>query len=164
MRVSLVAAASANNVIGADGALPWHLPDDFRYFRKITMGAPVVMGRRTWESIGKPLPGRTNIVMTRRRGFAAAGAVVVHSQNAALEAAGDAAELFVIGGGEIYIQFLPIADRIYLTQVDAVVAGDARFPPLDDGDWALVSRDPHPADARHAHAFEFRVYDRRGSR
>lgn len=164
MRISLIAAASTNRVIGVDGALPWHLPDDFRHFRNTTMGSPVVMGRRTWASIGKPLPGRTNIIMTRQRDYTAEGALLVHSQDAALAAAGDAQELFVIGGGEIYVRFLPLAHRVYLTLVDAEVEGDVVFPELGETEWELVSRRPHAADARHAHAFEFRVYDRRVSR
>lgn len=164
MRISLIAAVSSNGVIGADGGLPWHLPDDFRYFKDVTTGHPVVMGRRTWESIGKPLPGRANIVMTRHGSYAAEGARVVHSREEALAAAGEVRELFVIGGGDIYEQFLPIAARVHLTQVDAVVEGDTRFPVLDEEEWHLVCSDRHPADARHAYAFEFRVYDRRESR
>lgn len=163
MRISLIAAAASNRVIGTGGNLPWHLPDDFRYFKAVTTGHPVVMGRRTWMSIGKPLPGRTNIVMTRRYDYVAEGARVVHSVDEALDAAGEASEIFVIGGGEVYEHFLPAADRVHLTHVDAVVDGDTRFPVLDEEQWELASCEPHSADARHAHAFEFRVYDRRES-
>lgn len=161
MRISLIAAASRNGVIGRDGKLPWHLPNDFRYFKRMTTGRPIVMGRRTWESLGGPLPERSNIVMTRQAGFSADGARVVATADEALAAAGDADELMVIGGGEIYAQFLDSAARVYLTLVDADVDGDTRFPALDEARWRLTSREAHPADERHAHAYEFRIYDRR---
>ena len=160
MRISLIVAASANGVIGADGELPWHLPDDFRFFKQVTMGKPIVMGRRTWESIGRPLPGRQNIVITRQTGFEATGASVVDSPEAAVEAAGDQDEIMIIGGGEIYRRFLPMADRVYLTRVDATIEGDTFFPALDEGEWAVDSSERHDADERHAYAFEFRVYSR----
>lgn len=161
MRISLIAAASRNGVIGRDGKLPWHLPNDFRYFKRMTTGRPIVMGRRTWESLGGPLPERSNIVMTRQAGFSADGARVVATADEALAAAGDAEELMVIGGGEIYAQFLDAAARVYLTLVDADVDGDTCFPVLDEARWRLTSREAHPADERHAHAYEFRIYDRR---
>lgn len=161
MQISLIVAASSNGVIGADGGLPWHLPDDFRHFKQTTMGKPVIMGRKTYESIGKPLPGRRNIVLTQRADYRAEGALVTGSLAEALAAAGDAEEAFVIGGGEIYRGFLDRAGRIYLTRVDAVVDGDTYFPQLDPREWSLTSVETHPADGRHAYAFEFRVYDRR---
>ncbi len=161
MRISLIAAASRNGVIGRDGKLPWHLPNDFRYFKRMTTGQPIVMGRRTWESLGGPLPERSNIVMTRQAGFLADGARVVATADEALAAAGDAEELMVIGGGEIYAQFLDSAARVYLTLVDADVDGDTRFPALDEARWRLTSRESHRADERHAHAYEFRIYERR---
>lgn len=161
MRISLIVAASTNGVIGADGGLPWHLPDDFRYFRQTTMGSPIIMGRRTWESIGRPLPGRLNIVLTRSEDLCAVGAIVVRSVDDALAAAGDVDEVFVIGGGEIYSLFLDRASRIHLTRVDARVEGDTRFPALDPTDWQLTTAEAHAADERHAYSFEFRVYDRR---
>ncbi len=160
MKISLIVAASANGVIGAGGELPWHLPDDFRFFKEVTMGKPIVMGRRTWESIGRPLPGRQNIVITRQSGFEAPGASVVDSPEAAVEAAGEAEEVMIIGGGEIYRRFLPLADRVYLTRVDADIDGDTFFPDLEEGEWTVESREPHDADERHAYAFEFRVYGR----
>ncbi len=160
MHISLIAAVAANGAIGVDGGLPWHLPDDFRWFKAQTLGKPVIMGRKTWESLARALPGRQNIVITRRAKFEARGATVVASPEAALAAAGAAEEVMVIGGGEIFRHFLPRASRIYLTRVDAVVAGDALFPALDQGDWALVSRESHATDERHAHAFEFQVYER----
>lgn len=161
MRISLIVAVAANNVIGADGGLPWHLPNDFRYFKQTTMGKPIVMGRRTWESIGRPLPGRQNIVLTRDGEFVAPGATVVTSADAAIAAAGDSGELMVIGGGQVYTLFLDKAERIYLTRVATDADGDTIFPELDDRCWQLVSREQHAADDRHAFAFEFRVYERR---
>jgi dihydrofolate reductase len=160
VQISLIAAVAANGVIGSGGALPWHLPDDFRWFKARTLGKPVVMGRKTWESLAGPLRGRRNIVISGNTDYVAPGADVVNSPGEAIKAAGDVEELMVIGGGEIFRQFLPRTDRIYLTRVDAVVAGEATFPPLALDEWTLVSREPHVADERHAHAFEFRVYER----
>ena len=160
MRVSLIAAVAANGVIGAGGALPWHLPDDFRWFKANTVGKPIVMGRKTWDSLAGALPGRQNIVLTRQSGYVAPGATVVGSRTAAEAAAGDAAELMVIGGGEIFQLFLPRTSHIYLTRVAAEIDGDARFPVIDAADWRLVSSEFHPADARHAHAFQIEVYER----
>ena len=125
------------------------------------MGKPIVMGRRTWESIGKPLPGRRNVVITRQAGFPAEGADVVDSPDAALALLADSDEIMVIGGGEIYRQFLERASRVYLTRVDVELEGDTVFPTLDDRDWRLETADPHAADERHAYAFEFRRYVRR---
>ena len=161
MRISLIVAASTNDVIGVRGQLPWHLPNDFKYFKEITMGKPVLMGRLTWDSIGKPLPGRTNIVMTRQPGFAAQGASVVGSTAAAIDAAGEANELMVIGGGQVYQQFIDSADRIYMTRVNAHIEGDALFPALDPQQWSLTSCQKKTADERHAFDYEFRVFDRR---
>jgi dihydrofolate reductase len=161
VRISLIVAAAANDVIGAGGALPWHLPDDFRWFRAQTMGKPVAMGRKTWESIGRPLPGRQNIVITRDRGYLAAGAEVVHTPEAALESAGEAPELMVIGGAAIFRAFRPWASRLYLTRVDAVVEGDTCFPAPDPARWELLTAESHAADERHEYPFEFRVYERR---
>ena len=160
MQVSLIAAVAENGVIGRDGKLPWHLPDDFRWFKAQTLGKPVVMGRKTWESLGRALPGRHNIVLTRQSGYAAPGTTVVHTAEAALGAAGDAEEVMVIGGGDVFEMFLPRATRVYLTRVDAVVEGDARFPELVEADWRLMSREHRRADARHRYDFEFCVYER----
>jgi dihydrofolate reductase len=161
MTVSLVVAASTNNVIGRDGELPWHLPDDLRHFKRITTGKPVIMGRRTFESIGRPLPDRQNIVMTRDPDYAAEGCEVVASVAEAMDVAGDADEVMVIGGGQVYRDFLPRADRIYMTRVQAEVQGDTRFPSIDGNTWRLVSSEHHAADDRHRHAFEMMVFERR---
>ena len=157
MRVSLIVAMAENRVIGNAGELPWRLPTDLAYFKRVTMGKPVLMGRKTWEAIGRPLPGRKNIVVTRNQAFAAEGAVVVHSLDAALDLVGSAPgaeELMVIGGEEIYRLALPRADRIYLTEVDLAPTGDARFPDLDPSEWQEASREDHAADGdAPAHSF-----------
>ena len=161
MTVSLVVAAAKNNVIGRDGELPWHLPDDLRHFKRLTTGKPIIMGRRTFESIGRPLPDRHNIVMTRDPDYAAAGCDVVTSVSDALKLAGDDTEVMVIGGGQVYRDFLPRADRIYLTRVQAEIDGDTYFPEIDASDWQLVSSEHHDADEKHAYAFEMMVFERR---
>ena len=159
--ISLIVAASANQVIGSDGALPWRLPDDLERFKTITMGKPIVMGRKTWESIGRALPGRHNIVLTRNSDFVAEACTIAASADEALAAAGDVDEVMIIGGGQIYEMFLPRADRVYLTRVHADIDGDTRFPDLPDSEWQLVKREARPADERNEFPFAFEVYDRR---
>ena len=161
MTISLVVAASTNNVIGSDGGLPWHLPDDLRHFKRLTTGKPVVMGRRTFESIGRPLPNRRNIVMTRDPDYVAPGCDVVSSVREALDLLEDTDEVMIIGGGQVYRDFLPHADRIYLTRVQADVEGDTYFPDIDEAGWRLVSSEPHAADEKHAYAFDVMVFERR---
>jgi dihydrofolate reductase len=156
--VSLVVAVARNGVIGRDNDLPWRLPDDLKHFKAITLGKPVVMGRRTFESIGRPLPGRENRVVSRRPGFEAPGCRVFASLEEAL--AGPEPEVMVIGGGQIYAAALPLAQRLYLTEVDAEVDGDARFPEIDPDTWREVSSEAHVADERHAHAFRVRLLER----
>ena len=160
MLISIIVAASTNDVIGRQGGLPWRLPDDLRNFKRLTMGKPVVMGRLTWESIGRPLPGRQNIVVTRNPGFEAEGCDVVASPAAALTVAGTAGEVMIIGGGQIYDLFLPKAGRLYMTRVQCEIDGDTRFPPVDEATWRLVDAEPHPADDANEYAFEFRTYER----
>ena len=123
--------------------------------RKVTMGKPMIMGRRTWDSIGRALPGRTSIVLTRDKGFRCEGCVIAHSADEALKLAGDVPEVIVFGGADVFRTFLPRADRIYLTEVDADVGGDTHFPPLDPKDWEMVERQDHPADDRHPYDFSF---------
>jgi len=159
--VSLVIAADRRGVIGRDGRLPWHLPDDLRRFKALTMGKPIVMGRRTWDSIGRPLPGRHNIVITRQRELVLEGATVVHTLDDALAAAGTVPEVCVIGGAEIFAQALPRADIVHLTRVDADVDGDVVLPPFDPADWHETGREPHVADERHAWAYAFVTLERR---
>ena len=160
MRINLVVAASTNNVIGADGQLPWRLPADLKRFKQITYGHPIVMGRLTWESIGRPLPGRQNIVLTRNAGYDAAGCDVITSPDAAVAVAGDAAELMVIGGGHVYREFLPCADRIFLTRVHADITGDAHFPSLAAGEWREASVECHAAGDGESYAYDFIVLER----
>lgn len=155
MLICLVVAAAQNDVIGDRNALPWRLPDDLKRFKAITVGKPVLMGRKTYESIGRPLPDRPNIVISRQPDLAIPGCAVVGSLDEAIEAAGDAPELMVIGGAELYRQVLPRADVIFLTRVHADVPGDTRFPPIVWDDWNEVHSEYHPADERHAHAFTF---------
>jgi len=159
-RITLVAAVARNGVIGRAGALPWRLPADLRRFREVTWGHPVVMGRRTWESIGRPLPGRRNIVVTRRFGYRAPGAEVAGSPEAALSVAAGAGEVMVIGGGELYAAFLPLAARILLTEVEAEPEGDAFFPPLAPGEWRETARERHPADPDNPFAYSFVTLER----
>ena len=158
--ISIIVAASANNVIGAKGDLPWHLSDDLKRFKAVTMGKPIVMGRKTWESIGRALPGRQNIVITRRQSFVADGCDVVNSVDEALSAAGDVGEIVVIGGSQVYELFLPAAQRLYLTRVHADVEGDAFFPAIDEDEWQLVSEEMHAADERNEFDCSFRIYER----
>jgi dihydrofolate reductase len=161
MRVSLIAAVADNRVIGCDNRLPWRLSADLQHFKRLTMGKPVIMGRKTWESIGKPLPGRLNIVVTRDTGFQNTRCVVVHSIEQALHAAAGADEVMCIGGAELYAQVLPGADRLYLTEVRAEVEGNAWFPDVNWKDWVEVEREPHRADERNQYDYDFVVLDRR---
>jgi dihydrofolate reductase len=161
---SLVVAMARNRVIGRDNRLPWKLPEDLAYFKRVTMGHPVVMGRRTWQSIGKPLPGRDNIVVSRNAAFRAPGATVVTSLEAAWRAAGNAQEVCVIGGTSLFAESLPVADRIHLTEVDAVVEGDTFFPEFDRGQWVEHEVERHAVDERHAYPFRIVVLERRPPR
>ena len=157
-RLCLIAALAANGVIGRNNTLPWRLPDDLRHFKALTLGCPVIMGRKTWESLGRPLPGRENIVVTRDRVYAAAGCRVVHDLEAALAACGTAETVFVIGGGELYTLALPLAHTLYLTEVRESVEGDTRFPDFDRTRFLETERVHHAADEAHAWAFDFVTY------
>ncbi|MDT8387719.1 MAG: type 3 dihydrofolate reductase [Thiogranum sp.] len=160
MRISLLVAIAENRVIGRDNELPWRLSDDLKHFKALTMGKPIVMGRKTWESIGRPLPGRDNIVVTRDTNYRAEGAVVANSIEQALQAAGRSEEVMVIGGEEIFRETLERAQRLYLTLVKAEVEGDTWFPPIDAQQWREVERESHHADERNEHDFDFVVMDR----
>jgi dihydrofolate reductase len=144
-----------NRVIGRDNTLPWRLPEDLKHFKAVTLGKPVLMGRKTFESIGKPLPGRTNLVLTRDRGWKPQDAVVVHSVDEALQRSGAASELAGIGGAEVFQQLIPLASRIYLTRVEADVPGDTFFPPLEDSQWKEVDSRRFAADERNAYDMTF---------
>lgn len=159
-RITVIAAVARNGVIGRDGRIPWHIPGDLPRFKRITMGHPVVMGRRTWESLGRPLPGRRNLVISRTPGYAAAGAEVVRSLAEALAACAGAPEVFVIGGTEVYREALAVADRLLLTEIDADFEGDAHFPPFDRAAWRETAREAHLAgDCPFAYAYV--TYERR---
>ena len=162
MKVSLIAAVADNGVIGRAGTMPWRLAGDLKHFKASTLGKPVVMGRRTFQSLGEPLPGRTNIVISGDHGFAAEGALIVHSLDEALRAAEDegAAECMIIGGGEIYALALALAERFYLTEVHASPEGDTRFPEFDRAAWREVARDDKPAAGAGSPAHSFVVLER----
>lgn len=153
--IALVVALADNGVIGRDGRLPWHLPDDLKHFRAVTWGKPVLMGRRTFESIGRALPGRRNLVLTSAPTPAPPGIEYVPDLAAALAMVRGAQELCVIGGAQLYELVLPLAMRLYLTQVHGQVEGDVRFPALDWSVWHELGREEHPADQRHAYAMSF---------
>ena len=159
--ISLIVAAATNGVIGSEGELPWHLPDDLRNFKRLTTGKPIVMGRKTHESIGRPLPERRNVVITRDPGYEAAGCDIVSSPEAAMDLLHGAGEVMVIGGGQVYAAFLPLADRIYFTRVHAEIDGDVMFPELDENQWALRASDAHDADDEHRYAFDVMLFERR---
>jgi len=158
--ISLIVATSTNNVIGVQGDLPWRLSSDLKRFKALTMGKPIVMGRLTYESIGRPLPGRQNIVITRQREFVAKGCDVVRSIDEAIRVAGAADEIMIIGGGDIYRQFLPRAGRIYLTRVHADIDGDAFFPELAADEWRETSSEYHSADESNEFDIAFTRLDR----
>lgn len=157
MKISIIVAISANNVIGINGGLPWHLPEDLKRFREVTMGKPIIMGRVTFESIGRPLPGRENVVLTRESGYVAEGCTVVGTIEAAVELASEAEEIMVIGGGEIYRQFLAITDQIYLTRVQAEIKGDTTFPEIDMSEWKEVSHEEYQSEGGSELSFEMKT-------
>ena len=159
--VSIIVATDERGAIGRDGGLPWRLPDDLRRFKAMTMGKPIVMGRKTWDSIGKPLPGRHSIVITRQAGFGVPGVTVAASLDEALRAAGDVPEVCIIGGAEIYRLALPRADLIHLTRVHAVVDADTYFPELGAGEWDEVQVEQHAADEKHVYAYSCLELQRR---
>jgi len=167
MRVSLIVALSENHVIGRNNKLPWYLPNDLKYFKQVTMGKPIVMGRKTYESIGKPLPGRVNIVVTRNKDWSAEGVRVVHSLENAFELAASIAEIdgqdevMIIGGDQIYKSALPMVDRMYLTEVHAQVDGDAFFPEFDRDAWQELGREDYQASEPNPYDYSFVVYDRK---
>lgn len=161
LKRSLVVAVARNGVIGRDNALPWRLPADLAHFKRVTMGHPVVMGRRTYESIGKPLPGRKNIVVTHQRDYSAPGCTVVGSLEEAWRAAGDAGEVAIIGGTTLFEETLPIADIIHFTEVEADVPGDTYFPAFDRRDWNEKEIARHPADEKNAYPIRILELTRR---
>lgn len=162
MLVSAIAAVAEGMVIGRDNGIPWYLPADLQYFKKTTLGHHIIMGRRSFQSIGRPLPHRTNIVVTRDAYFAATGCLVAHTVEQALEIAYDNGdtEAFIIGGGEIYRQSMAYWDRLYLTEVELRVEGDTFFPEPDWKEWKLISSSPHQPDEKNEYAYCFKVFER----
>jgi len=158
--VSIIVARSLNGVIGSQGNLPWKLPEDLRFFKQVTMGKPVIMGRRTWESIGRPLPGRRNIVITRNAEYFAPGAEIAPSFDAALSLFSSNDTVMIIGGGEVYRLAIPKADTAWVTQIEEEFEGDAYFPELDSSEWACVWEEKHPVDEKNKIPFVFRRFDR----
>ncbi len=161
MRIAFVVAYARGRVIGRDNALPWRgMPADTRRMRALTMGKPLIMGRRTYDSIGRPLEGRTSIVLTRDRAFGPPGVLVARSPEEALSLAADAEEVIVFGGTEVFRQFLPRADRLYITEIDADIPGDRTFPEIDPREWREVERSEFEADERNPHPYRFLTLDR----
>ncbi len=161
MDISIIVAADENGIIGKENRLPWRLAADMKHFRELTMGKPVLMGRKTHESIGKPLPGRHNIVITRNRSLEIEGCTVVTSLDDALDAAGDVDEVMIIGGAELYRESVGLANRIYLTRVHTAVEGDAVFPEIDYDEWFDTSIESHAPDERNEFPYSFEVLERR---
>ncbi len=162
MLISLIVAASSNNAIGKNNQLLWHLPNDMKFFKNTTWAMPVIMGRKTFESLGKPLTGRMNIVITRQHEWKHEGITVVNTLEKAIQvaASADYNESFIIGGGEIYKEALPIANTIYLTRVDTEIEGDVFFPTLNNKEWQLISTKSNSADEKHAFPFHFQVWEK----
>jgi dihydrofolate reductase len=162
MDISIIVAMDKNNVIGKDNDLPWRLSADLKHFKAITMGKPIVMGRKTYESISRPLPGRKNIVMTRSSDYVAEGCTVVNSLDEAMREAGDVDEIMIMGGAGLYKQVLENANRLHLTEVHAEVAGDVYFPEIDKADWLEIEREEHSADEKNEFDYSFVVMERIG--
>jgi len=158
--ISLIVAMAKNGVIGAGGRIPWHLPNELRLFKSLTMGHHIVMGRKTYESIDRLLPGRTTVIVTRQPDYRLPGAIVAHSIDEALAACAGDEEIFVIGGADLFGETLPHADRLYLTVVDAEPEGDTFMPEIDMSAWRETSSQSFAPDEKHAHAYRFAVYDR----
>lgn len=159
--ISIIVAIAHNNVIGASNSLIWHISEDLRRFKAITTGHPVIMGRKTYESIGRPLPNRTNVVITRQADFAVEGCTVVHSLQEAIALFPENEELFIIGGGQIYAEALPLAKRIYLTEVDADYEGDTNFPQWDRSEWNLIEEETFLRGEKFDKPFAFLTYEKR---
>ena len=162
-KLAIIVAVADNGVIGSGNQLPWRLPDDLKRFKALSLGKPIVMGRKTYDSIGRPLPGRLNIVITRQAGLQIPGCTVVTSVAEAIAAAGAVEEIVIVGGADIYRQVLPRVQTIHLTRVHATVPGDVYFPALEPGEWRELATEYHPADERHGHAFTFSTLERGAS-
>ncbi|MDH5517518.1 MAG: type 3 dihydrofolate reductase [Gammaproteobacteria bacterium] len=163
MKLSIITAMDNNRLIGKDNGLPWKIPADLQFFKKVTMAKPVVMGRKTFESIGRPLPGRRNIIITRDKNFTAEGCEIVYSTEMAIAAVQDVDEAMIIGGANIYQQFLDKAERLYLTKVQGEFDGDAWFPDIDFSQWCLSEKEDHKADEKNECDYSFQVFNRNAS-
>ncbi|WAG06867.1 type 3 dihydrofolate reductase [Aeromonas jandaei] len=163
MKISMIAAMAHDRVIGKDNQMPWHMPADLAHFKRVTLGKPVLMGRKTFESIGRPLPGRRNLVISRNPDYQAEGIEVVGSVEGALALLADneVAEVMVIGGGHLYAELLPKADCLYLTRIELEVEGDTRFPAFADEQWQCVEREVHQADEKNPHPYRFETWLRK---
>nr|WP_209125037.1 dihydrofolate reductase [Alkalihalobacillus sp. BA299] len=160
--ISFLVAMDKNRVIGKDNDLPWRLPADLAYFKKVTMGHPIVMGRKTYESIGRPLPGRENIIITRNQNYSAEGCTVLHSLDDVKKVIDDSTkEVFIIGGAEIFKEAFPIADKLYITHIDEAFEGDTYFPAFSDQEWKEVSREKGVKDEKNPYDYYFSVYERK---
>ena len=166
MTVSLIVAAAENNAIGKNNQLLWHLPNDLKFFKNTTWGMPVIMGRKTFESVNKPLPGRFNIVITRQAGWQADGVIVATDLNDAIQkgAETNCSEIFIIGGGEIYKQAFEMAEKIYLTRVHTEIGGDTFFPAIDEHAWLLTHKEEFLADEKHAFGYSFQTWELKAAR
>ena len=160
MKISIIVAASTNNVIGCDGKLPWHLPEDLKRFKQLTSGKPIIMGRITYQSIGSPLADRKNIVLSTHHGLKIDGCEVVTTLDAAIRIAGNVEEIMVIGGSRVYLQVLPMTERIYMTRVNAIVDGDTYFPEINDIEWQIVDHEDFSASESRQFGFSFITLDR----
>lgn len=159
--LSIITAMDENRLIGSNNSLPWHLPADFAYFKRVTMDKPIIMGRKTYESIGRPLPGRRNIIISRDPDYRAEGCETANSLQAALELVADQDEAMLIGGANLYAQTLDLADSLYITEIHATFKGDAWFPVIDPEIWMETTREDHEADEKNAYAYSFVTYTRR---
>ena len=160
VKLAIIVATDQRGLIGKENDLPWKLSADLQYFRRVTMGKPLIMGRNTHESIGRPLPGRQNIIVTKNQDYKVDGCTVVHSTKEAFQACGNAEEVMVMGGASLYEQLLPEADKLYLTLVDASLEGDTWFPDWNKADWREISREDHLADDKNDYPYSFIVYER----
>jgi dihydrofolate reductase len=160
--ISLLVAMDRNRVIGKNNQLPWHLPADLAYFKKLTMGHTIVMGRKTFESIGRVLPGRENVIVTRNPSFTKENCIIIHSIEKIKKLAAEKNdEIFIIGGAEIFKETLPFADRLYITKIEAEFPGDTFFPPFDESQWQLISCEKGPKDEKNPYDYYFLVYERK---
>jgi len=160
MSLSLIVAMARNRTIGINNALPWRCPEDLKHFKSLTMGHHMIMGRKTFDSIGKPLPGRTTVIVTRNAELKVEGCVVAHSLQQAISACADDSEIFIVGGAELYAQALPLVNKLYITEIQKDVEGDAHFPSFNKEEWQLISKEAHSQETPQALEYHFTSYQR----